>query len=415
MLGHQVQVVEALRRINGGQMLFQLMDNKTDCAGTYVSGQFVWDRIPDGLTKTWSYSDHLFGMNVDYANLLVGGKSINDACPEHLVERWGTANRLFKSHFKALFASKIDLNDVCFYDVVPKRHLQHYFEVKNEITQWIFDNVEKPANYNLLKRVQAAVKELKTHPVNLNSFGVYVSSADCMKAKHLYDQFGESTPYVDYNIFGTVTGRMTTRKNSFPILNLKGELKNHVRPNNDVFIELDFNAAEVRTMLALQGHQQPEEDIHEWNIKNIFKKDISREKAKTMLFAWLYNEESQAIESSFYDREILREKYYRDGKVQTPFGRSIDAPVRKALNYLLQSSSSDNTLDRFCKISNVPRATRSHVAFVVHDSVVIDLHKDDRRMIPELVEMFGDTKLGQFKVNCSIGKNLGAMREFKWQ
>jgi hypothetical protein len=46
--------------------------------------------------------------------------------------------------------------------------------------------------------------------------------------------------------------------------------------------------------------------------------------------------------------------------------------------------------------------------------VVIDLHKDDRRLIPTLKEMFGDTKLGQFKVNCSLGKNLGDMKEFTW-
>mgnify|MGYP007000094991 len=69
-----------------------------------------------------------------------------------------------------------------------------------------------------------------------------------LKAKHLYEQFGEETPYVDYDIFGTVTGRMTTKRGSFPALNLKRELKKHVRPNNDVFLELDFNAAEIRTM-----------------------------------------------------------------------------------------------------------------------------------------------------------------------
>ena len=128
---------------------------------------------------------------------------------------------------------------------------------------------------------------------------------------------------------------MTTKKNSFPILNLKTELKKHVRPTNDVFLELDFNAAEVRTMLALQGHTQPEEDIHEWNIKNVFKKELSRDKAKTKLFAWLYNPESQAIQSDYYDRDNLRERYYDGEKVQTPFGRSIPAPVRKALNLSL--------------------------------------------------------------------------------
>jgi hypothetical protein len=385
-----------------------------DCAGTYIDGQFIWEKIPNGISKTWSYSDHLLGRDVDYAHLLVAGKSLSTVCPSHLTERWDEANKLLKSHYAATHTSRIDIQDVCFYDLVPRKHLQHYFDVKNEITKWVFENVEKPPHYNLLKRMQSAVKELKTHPVNLNSFAVYVSGAEDLKAKHLYDQFGDSTPYVDYDIFGTVTGRLTTKKNSFPILNLKKELKNHVRPNNNVFLELDFNAAEVRTMLALQNHKQPEEDIHEWNIKNIFKEEISREKAKTKLFAWLYNDQSQTIQSDFYDRESLRERYYDGEKVQTPFGRTIAAPSRKALNYLLQSSSSDNTMDRFCKISNYLRATRSHVAFVVHDSVIIDLHKDDRRMIPELVEMFGDTQLGKFKVNCSLGKNLGNMKEFSW-
>jgi len=395
-------------------MFFQLLDNKFDCAGTYLDGQFIWDRVPDGISKTWSYSDHLYGKDIDYAQLLVSGRSINDVCPTHLLSRWESANELLKSHYKAINTASIEVSDVCFYDLIPKKHLQHYFDTKNEITRWVFDNVEKPQHYSLLKRAQAAVKELKNHPVNLNSFAVYISSADDMKAKHLYDQFGEITPYVDYDIFGTVTGRLTTKRNSFPILNLKKELKKHVRPNNDVFLELDFNAAEVRTMLALQGHEQPEEDIHEWNIKNVFKKDLSREEAKTKLFAWLYNPDSQTIESNFYNREDLLEKYYDGEAVQTPFGRTINAPVRKALNYLLQSSSSDNTIDRFCRISNFLRATRSHVAFVVHDSVVIDLHQDDRFLIPELSDMFGDTKLGSFKVNCSLGKNLGDMREFKW-
>ena len=395
-------------------MLFQLMDSKTDCAGTYFDGHFIWDKIPEEITQTWAYSEHLFGRDIDYANLLVSGRSIDDVCPDTLRERWVSASKLIKAHFKGCNTAKMNIDDVCFYEIVPRKHLQHYFDTKSQITQWVFDNYEKPENYYFLKNLQTAVKELRRHPVNLNSFGVYCHAADDLKAKHLYDQFGETTPYVDYDIFGTVTGRMTTKRGSFPALNLKRELKKHVRPNNDVFLELDFNAAEIRTMLALQGHEQPEEDIHEWNIKEVFKKDLSRDEAKTKIFAWLYNQESKAIKSDYYDREILLEKYFKEGVVETPFGRSIAAPVRKALNYLLQSSSSDNTLERFIRVSNFLRATKSHVAFVVHDSVVVDLHKDDKRLIPTLKEMFGDTKLGHFKVNCSLGKNLGNMKEFTW-
>ena len=395
-------------------MIFQLMDSKTDCAGTYFDGHFIWNKIPDGITQTWAYSEHLFGRDIDYANLLVSGRSIDDVCPEFLRERWGIAKNLMKAHFKGITTAKINIDDVCFYEIVPRKHLQHYFDTKNQITQWVFDNHDRPENYYFLKNLQTAVKELKRHPVNLNSFAVYCQAADDLKAKHLYEQFGETTPYVDYDIFGTVTGRMTTKRGSFPALNLKRELKKHVRPNNDVFLELDFNAAEIRTMLALQGHEQPQEDIHEWNIKEVFKKDLNRDEAKTKIFAWLYNQESKAIKSDYYDRQILLEKYYKEGVVETPFGRSIAAPVRKALNYLLQSSSSDNTLERFIRVSNFLRATKSHVAFVVHDSVVVDLHKEDRGLIPQLKEMFGNTKLGQFKVNCSLGKNLGDMKEFTW-
>ena len=197
-------------------------------------------------------------------------------------------------------------------------------------------------------------------------------------------------------------------------MNLKKELKHHVKPKNDVFLELDFNAAEVRTLLALQSIEQPKEDIHEWNIKNIFKEEMSREKAKQKLFAWLYNPESTSIDSGIYDRESILEQYYVEEQIQTPFGRSIAAPSSKALNYLLQSSSSDNTVDRFNKISRYLGNSRSHVMAVVHDSIIIDLHKDDRRMIPALRDIFEDTKLGKFKVNVSLGKNLGEMREFQW-
>ena len=390
------------------------MDSKTDCAGVYLPNKFVFDRIPEGLTKTWAWSPHLDGRDIEYAQLWTGGRSLDAVCPDHLVVRWEAANKLLKAHFKAFGTSLIDLSDVCFYDVVPQRHLQMYFDTKNEITKWVFENVEKPKNYSFIKETFGNLRQLAVHSINFNLFGLYKISENDKKAEHLYAQFEGKPIHIDYDIFGTVTGRLTTKRDSFPILNLKREFKRFVTPKNDVFLELDFNAAEIRTLLALQGIEQPQEDIHEWNIKNVFKKEMSRDKAKQKIFAWLYNPESNAIESDAYDRQRLLEKTYSEGKVQTPFGRSIAAPDSKALNYLLQSTSSDNTIDRFNKISRYLRSSRSHVAAVVHDSVIIDLHRDDKRLIPYLKQIFEDTKLGKFKVNVSLGKNLGEMKKFTW-
>ena len=395
-------------------MLFQLMDNKKDCAGVYLSTGFKFGSIPNNLTKTWSWSPHLEDRDIDYAQLWASGRSINDVCPPHLKGKWDEVQNGLKSHFKAFMTSKIDLEDVCFYDVVPLKTLQHYFNCKNEITEWVFDNVERPKNYTFIKQTFENLRSLSTKKLKVDLLALHDEGEEDNKAKHLYQQFEGKEIMIDYDIFGTITGRLTTKKNSFPILNLKTELKRHVYPTNDVFVEFDFNAAEVRTLLALQNIQQPEEDIHEWNIKNIFKREMSREEAKQKLFAWLYNPESNSINSDVYDRESILKRHFNDGKVETPFGRTITASDAKALNYLLQSSSSDNTIDRFNKINKFLKGSRSHVAFIVHDSIVIDLHADDKRLIPKIKQIFEDTKLGKFKTNISIGKNLGNMKKFKW-
>ena len=80
--------------------------------------------------------------------------------------------------------------------------------------------------------------------------------------------------------FGTKTGRLTTKKSSFPILTLDSTFRSVIKPQNDWLVELDFNAAELRTLLSLAGKEQPKEDIHDWNMKTVLKRAKSREDAK---------------------------------------------------------------------------------------------------------------------------------------
>jgi hypothetical protein len=197
-------------------------------------------------------------------------------------------------------------------------------------------------------------------------------------------------------------------------MNLKNELKSIVEPKWDCFLELDFNAAEIRTMLSLTGKEQPQGDIHEWHKQEIFKNEITRDEAKQRFFAWLYNPNSTALESSPYDKQALLGQYYREESIHTKFGRQAPCGPFHALNYLLQSHSSDNCLERVNKINVFLRDRRSYVAFTIHDCVIIDLHQSDRTLIPQLKEIFEDTRLGQFPSSCHIGKNLGELKEFAW-
>ena len=105
-------------------------------------------------------------------------------------------------------------------------------------------------------------------------------------------------------MFGSVTGRLTTYPDSFPILNLKTEHRDILMPRNDWFVEMDYNGAEIRTLLSLAEKEQPVEDIHEWNMKNVYRNLVTRDEAKKRFFAWLYNPNSEDyLTSRAYDRD----------------------------------------------------------------------------------------------------------------
>ena len=396
-------------------MVFQIMDDKRECLGVYTNGEFIHDRIPHDIDGTWGYSEHLRDRHIQYAALWTQGATISDICPEHLSTRWATSEKQIKSHFKSLYTAKINLSDVCFFDLIPRKQMIHYYEMKNEVCDWVFQNVEKPKHYGLLHDTYITCHDISKRPLKINRHKLYKYSSTDAKAKSLWKWIQEVPQCnINYDLFGSVTGRLTTKIGSFPIMNLKTELKDILEPKWDCFLELDFNAAEIRTMISLTGQEQPQEDIHEWNIKNIFKEDISRAKAKQKFFAWLYNSENKTIDSELYSKEALVEKFYKEGKIHTPFGRRTVCDRFHALNYLLQSASSDNCLDRVNKIEKFLRDRRSYVAFTIHDCCIIDLHRDDRHLIPQLKQIFEDTKLGQFKSSCHVGKNFGDMEEFEW-
>ena len=46
----------------------------------------------------------------------------------------------------------------------------------------------------------------------------------------------------------------------------------------------------------------------------------------------------------------------------------------------------------------------------MHDSIVLDVPLDEKNRIKEIVEIFENTKLGKFKVNINVGKNLGELK-----
>ncbi len=161
--------------------------------------------------------------------------------------------------------------------------------------------------------------------------------------------------------------------------------------------------------LSLANQEQPEGDIHEFNAELL---ETTREKAKKKFLHGfiIQTGETQNSEDNYKNEEVLN-KYYENGLVETPFGRKIESDDFHSLNYLLQSTSSDNCLSQAIKISKFLRGRRSFVHSVVHDSITIDFHKDDRDIIHQVKQIFEDTRLGMFPSSMHIGKNYKDMEK----
>jgi len=392
-------------------VLFQTLDNKKECYGIYLNGDLIYDEFPDNLTNTWSYSSFLKGKGVEYANLYCGNKTLSEACPPQHHDEWEEVSGKLKAFLRSFYLAKVDLDENCFFDLVPDKFLRQHCEIKNKITKHVLENYEKPKNYDFLVELIELVDKIAHQKLSVNT-DTLKSKFFQFKTRKFSKKINTCPPYIKYNIFGTKTGRLTTRKNSFPILTMDKNYRSILKPQNDWYIELDYNAAELRTLLNLLGKEQPKDDLHEWNAKNVYRGSITREEAKKRMFAWLYNPNSKDhLSNRAYQRNDVLKKYWNGTHVQTIYDRKIIADKHHALNYIIQSTFSDLLLRQAIKIDKLLEGKKTNIAFMIHDSIILDMAHEDEMMISEIFHEFAETDLGVFLPNCTAGKNFGEMKK----
>ena len=400
-------------------MLFQTLDDKGECVGIYHDGELLFDfeNFPQDLTRTWGYNSFLEGYRgVDYAELYALGQSLDEACPDHLKEEWQDLRTQRSSLIRSLAISKISLQENCLFDVLPSWFLKKYCDVKNQISNHVIESRPKPPNYRHLFSVAKMLAEIKEQELNVDISDLK-NKPPTLAIANLIRKVNSCAPYVHYNQFGTITGRLTTRPATFPILTLKKEHRSILKPTNDFFLELDFNGAEIRVLLGLLGLEQPQEDVHQWNIENVFDNELDRPSAKETFFAWLYGSHSPKLAkyvnrlNKNYDKDTLVNNHWDGEYIRTPFARDIKSDQHHALNYLIQSTAADLALEQAVKIRDLIRGRKTKIAFIIHDSVVLDFCSEDKELFNELGSLMGDTRFGKFLVSANIGKNFADLKE----
>jgi len=373
----------------------------------------VYDEIPTNATRTWKYAPHLSDRDIEYAHLYCGGKSLDEACPEDMKESWTQIRDKMYAYLRSFMIAKVSLKDNCFYDLVPEAFLLEYYDLKSKITESVFDTCQRPSNYEFLTDMTKLLDTIRMQNLNvdLSKMGDELHE---YKARQFWKTVKNVKPFISYDLFGTKTGRLTTCRGSFPILTMAKKYRKILNPVNDCFVELDFNAAELRTLLALSSIEQPLEDLHSWNAEHLYDGQLSREESKKRIFAWLYNPGSKdSASAKAYKRSSVLSKHFDGKQVTTAFTRTIPCDEHHALNYIIQSTTSDLFLRQMVKVNEALQGKKSFVSFSVHDSLVLDMSREDKGMIGDLYGIFSETELGKFKTNLKIGKDFGTMRKME--
>ena len=387
--------------------IFQVIDFKATCKGKFYYQEGLHDTCVDPDAWTWKYASHINQPErYDYAYIWSCGKTLLQACPESYKEHFSSLMSRFQSFYVSFREAKLDEEDTCFYDILPLKFLKEWCEAKNIICDHIATS-KKPYDYEFQKELSFLIEETRNRKLNIDWAKLNKASK---KISSLLKVRNENRTNISYNQYGTVTGRLSTNPTSFPILTLDKANRSIIKPTNDLLVELDYNSAELRTVLALAEKEQPDVDIHSWINAEIYKNKYERSEVKEKVFAWLYNPNAKNKGlNSLFDRDRILQKYYCF-ELTTPFKRIIEVDDRKAFNYLIQSTTSDIVLRQALKIRELLKNTESFISYIIHDSIVLDMTKNEQPLLNDIIKTFSETEFGEYKVNVSVGKDYGNMK-----
>lgn len=391
-------------------MTFLTLDDKSECIGFYSNGDLVFGQVPtQNLDKTWKHSKSA-GNNTLYANLFCDGKDFSDVCPENLKEDWNRLNNQAKAYIRSFFEAKVSLKENCFYDLVPKKFLIDFCDIKCQIIDYVIENYPKPQDYSFRHDLSILIQDISLQKLSFDEEAIKNNLHD-QKVKDFYHKYLNKDNFIVYNQFHSKTGRLTTEENSFPILNLSKDLRAYIKPHGDFLVDIDYNAAEVRVFLALSGYKQPINDVHEWNRIKFGYND--RKVAKNEFISWLYGKKNEKEKEfkQFYNSELIKNKYWDGKTVKNHYGKIIESDEFHSVNYIVQSTTAGMALRQVLKVNELLKNTQSKIKMVIHDNIVIDMKKEDKHLIKQIVDTYNNTEFGKFKSSVKIGRNLGDMRK----
>lgn len=386
--------------------LFQAIDDRGDCIAFCYNHKIHKDIDFDEFEGSWSVFKQA-PTTIEFASIYAKTDSIETVCPENLKGRFLNSQHKIESCRKALKKAKISETEHCFYDLIPEHYLIEFFSLKNTISGHVLTNYTKPKNYDHLYKIQLVRSHLQNYSFKLDA---QKSIEIGPSATEIYKKYKDDS-FAVYDMWNVITGRFATSNNSFPIMNMSKENRKIIVPKNDAIVEIDINAHQIRTALALMDKPLPSDDFYDY-IQPVLK-TTSRDETKKRFFAWFYGSEENKELDKYFDRGAVVEKYWDGEIVRTIHGREITADHFHAFNYIIQTTANDLFMESLYEIVKLLEGKKTKLMAAIHDSVLLDLDLSEKYIIREVVDKLEETRIGKFKCSASVGHNFGEMEKIR--
>lgn len=214
--------------------------------------------------------------------------------------------------------------------------------------------------------------------------------------------------YTHYNLLNK-TGRPSCNFNGINFMALKknSDDRKMLIPKNDIFLELDFKAYQIRLIGELIDYDNFEDDIYEYFGKIYFNKDNindqESEKSKSLTFKYIYGFDipDHLKNVSFFNKiiqykekcvEFFKENSYILSPIYKRPIRKIDSD-HKILPYLLQCFETERNILKMNMVQEYLKNKKTNISLYGYDSILFDVSKEDGvEWIDDIISILSDDK-----------------------
>jgi len=314
--------------------------------------------------------------------------------------------------------------------ILPDHFLSKYEEDEKKAERELHELDNKLNYLNTLRKNQNIFRNLHKAKISGLSYRVFKELEKNETILSGLEKFKPKKGYcnqISYNQVNTVTGRLTTTKDSPNILTLPARCRKIFESRwqqEGELLYIDFKTLEPRVIRKINGKEASDDiyleiaDMLDFEVDRIIIKRgiISTLYGSTSVISGLSKERSDAVleaTKNYFDLSAIVKKasYVHDvGCRINFFGRPIwnieEEQGNKIVNNFVQSTAVDIALSYFSELCDKIDLDLCKPIFIIHDALVLDVHKDYISTCKSIVQTgYTCSQLGHFPIDiCNLSE-----------